>query len=90
MNKAEKVDDVYYAEAWNNNTNSEGCYSLAVHAAGELGGVEVQNANDDGSSYAPSRTFEFDDSSSVYVSYGGTYVIEPSRLSLKTTPALVI
>ena len=91
MNKAEKVDDVYYAAAWDNNTHSEGCYSLAVHAAWELGGVEVQNANDDGStSYAPSRTFEFDDSSSVYVSYGGTYVIEPSRLSLKTTPALVI
>ena len=42
--------------------------------------VEVQNANDDGStSYAPSRTFEFDDSSSVYVSYGGVYVILPNE-----------
>ena len=77
--KAEQVDAVYYEAAWDNNTHSEGCYALAVHAACELGGVEVQNANDDGStSYAPSRTFEFDDSSSVYVSCGGTYVIEPS------------
>ena len=79
MSKAEQVDDVYYTAAWDNNTHSEGCYSLAVHAAWELGGVEVQNANDDGStSYAPSRTFEFDDSSSIYIMCGGTYVIEPS------------
>ena len=76
MNKAEQVDSVYYTAAWDNNTHSEGCYSLAVHAALELGGVE---ANDDGStSYAPSRTFEFDDSSSIYIMCGGTYVIEPS------------
>ena len=80
MNKAEQVDNVYYTAAWDNNTHSEGCYSLAVHAAWELGGVEVENSNDgQGSkSYAPSITFEFDDSSSVYVSCGGTYVIEPS------------
>ena len=84
MNKAEQVDDVYYTAAWDNNTHSEGCYSLAVHAALELGGVEVQNANDDGStSYAPSRTFEFDDSSSIYIMCGGTYVIEPSAWVLK-------
>ena len=84
MNKAEQVDNVYYTAAWDNNTHSEGCYSLAVHAAWELGGVEVQNANDDGStSYAPSRTFEFDDSSSIYIMYGGTYVIEPSAWVLK-------
>ena len=79
MNKAEQVDSVYYTAAWDNNTHSEGCYSLAVHAARELGGVEVQNANDDGStSYAPSRTFKFDDSSSIYIMCGGTHVIEPS------------
>ena len=76
MNKAEKVYAVYYEAAWDNNTHSEGCYSLAVHAAWELGGVEVQNSNDgEGSkSFAPSILFEFDDSSSVYVTYGGTYV----------------
>ena len=76
MNKAEQVYEVYYTAKWDNNTHSEGCYSLAVHAAWELGGVEVQNSNDgQGSkSYAPSILFEFDDSSSVYVTYGGTYV----------------
>ena len=76
MNKAEQVDNVYYTAAWDNNTHSEGCYSLAVHAARELGGVEVQNSNDgQGSkSYAPSILFEFDDSSSVYVTYSGAYV----------------
>ena len=79
MNKAQQVDAVYYEAAWDNNTHSEGCYALAVHTAWELGGVEVENSNDDGStSFAPSITFSFDDSSSVYVSYGGTYVIEPS------------
>ena len=79
MNKAEQVHDVYYTAAFDNNTHREGCYSLAVHAAWELGGVEVQNANDDGStSYAPSRTFVFDDGSSAYIMCGGVYVIEPS------------
>ena len=76
MNKAEQVYEVYYTAKWDNNTHSEGCYALAVHAALELGGVEVQNSNDGQSSksYAPSILFEFDDSSSVYVTYGGTYV----------------
>ena len=77
MNKAEQVDAVYYTAAWDDNTHSEGCYSLAVHAALELGGVEVQNANDDGStSSAPTRTFEFDDSSLIDIMCCGTYVIE--------------
>ena len=78
--KAEQVEQVYDEAAWDNNTHSEGCYALAVHAAWELGGVEVQNSNDGNRtiSFAPSRTFEFDDSSSVYVTYGGVYVIEPS------------
>ncbi len=81
MNKAEQVDAVYYEAAWDNNTHSEGCYALAVHTAWELGGVEVQNSNDDNSSksFAPSRTFEFDDSSSIYIMCGGTYVIEPNQ-----------
>ena len=81
MNKAEQVDAVYYEAAWDNNTYSEGCYALAVHTAWELGGVEVQNSNDGqgSTSYAPSRTFEFDDSSSIYIMYGGTYVIEPNE-----------
>ena len=78
MNKAEQVDNVYYDAAWDN-THSEGCYSLAVHAAWELGGVEVQNANDGNRavSCAP-RIFVFDDGSEAYVSYSGVYVVEPS------------
>ena len=79
MTKAEKIEQVYDVAQWQHNTHSEGCYSLAVHAAWELGGVEVQNANDDGSkSFAPSRTFVFDDGSEAYVSYSGVYVVEPS------------
>ena len=76
MNKAEKIEQVYDV-AQQRSTPSGGCYSLAVHAAWEFGGVEVQNANGDGStSYAPSRTFAFDDGSSVFIMYGGVYVIE--------------
>ena len=83
--KAQQVDAVYYEAAWDNNTHSEGCYALAVHAARELGGVELENSNDGNrtKSFAPSITFSFDDSSTVYVSYGGTYVIEPSAWSSK-------
>ena len=74
MNKAEQVKQVY-DEARYNNSHSEGCYALAVHAAWELGGVEVQNSNDGSRtiSFAPSRTFEFDDLSTVYVTYGGVF-----------------
>ena len=81
MNKADKVEQVYDTAYFENNTHSEGCYALAVHTAIELGGVEVQNSNDgEGSkSFAPSITFAFDDSSEVYVSYGGVYVIEPNQ-----------
>ena len=79
--KAQQVDAVYYDALWDNHTPSEGCYALAVHTAWELGGVEVQNSNDDNSSisYAPTRTFEFDDSSSIYIMCDGTYVIEPNE-----------
>ena len=78
MNKAEKIEQVYDVAQWQHNTHSEGCYSLAVHAARELGGVEVQNANDGNRavSCAP-RIFVFDDGSEAYVSYSGVYVIEP-------------
>lgn len=81
LTKAQEVEQVYDTAAWDDNTHSEGCYSLAVHAAWELGGVEVENSNDNqgSKSYAPSRTFEFDDSSSVYIMCGGVYVIEPNQ-----------
>ena len=75
MTKAEQVNEVYYTAAWDNNTHSEGCYALAVHKAIELGGVEIYNSNDGNSSisFAPTRTFEFDDASTVQVTYGGVY-----------------
>ena len=78
MNKAEKIEQVYDVAQWQHNTHSEGCYSLAVAAAHELGGVEVENSNDGNRavSFAPSITFVFDDGSSAYIMCGGVYVIE--------------
>ena len=75
MNKAEKVKQVYY-EASYENCSSEGCYSLAVATARELGGIEIYNYNDGNSSwsFAPTITFEFDDLSSAHVTYGGVWV----------------
>lgn len=72
--KAQQVESEYYFDVWNN-TITEGCYALATHTAIELGGVEVQNSNDGNSSksFAPTRTFEFDDASTVQVTYGGVY-----------------
>ena len=82
INKAEKVEQAYDAAQWDN-ISSEGCYSRAVAAAWELGGIEVYNSNDDGNnsswSFAPTRTFEFDDASSVQVTYGGAFVILPNE-----------
>jgi hypothetical protein len=76
--KAEDVEQAYDAAAYDN-IHSEGCYALAIAAAHELGGVEVFNSNDGNSSwsFAPMRTFEFDDSSSAQVTYGGVFVIVP-------------
>ena len=75
--KAEYIEWAYDDAAYDD-MPSEGCYALAVAAAHELGGIEVANSNDGNStiSFAPSRTFEFDDASSVYISYGGVYVID--------------
>ena len=79
MNTVTKAMDVEqaYDEANYENISSEGCYSLAVAAAHELGGIEVANSNDGNSSisFAPTRTFVFDDSSSAQVTYGGVWCI---------------
>ena len=83
MNTVTKAMDVEqaYDEANYENISSEGCYSLAVAAAHELGGIEVANSNDGNSSisFAPTRTFVFDDGSSVQVTYGGVFVILPNE-----------
>ncbi len=81
MNKAQQVEQAYYTAAWDNNTHSEGCYALAVAAAHELGGIEIYNSNDGNRtiSFAPTRDFEFDDSSSVQITYGGVWEILPNE-----------
>ena len=75
ITKAEAVEQVYNTAAWDDNTHSEGCYALAVDAAHNLGGVEIYNSNDNNSSwsFAPTRRFEFDDSSTAHVTYGGVF-----------------
>ena len=80
ITKAMDVEQAYDAAQWEN-ISSEGCYSLAVAAAHELGGIEVYNSNDGNSSisFAPTRTFEFDDASSAQVTYGGVFVILPNE-----------
>lgn len=81
MNKAEYVEQAYDVAAWDNNTHSEGCYALAVAAAHELGGIQIYSSNDtNGSkSFAPTVEFEFDDASSVQITYGGVFVILPNE-----------
>ena len=78
--KAQDVEQAYDAAQWDD-IHSEGCYALAVAAAHALGGVETANSNDGNHtiSFAPTRTFEFDDSSSAQITYGGVYVIEPNQ-----------
>ena len=77
ITKAMQVNNAYDEAAFEHNTHSEGCYARAVDAAQNLGGIEIYNSNDGNSSwsYAPTRTFEFDDLSSAQVTYGGVFVI---------------
>ena len=74
--KAMQVEQTYDAANWEAGIHSEGCYALAVDAAQNLGGIEIYNSNNDNSSwsFAPSRTFEFDDLSSVYITYSSASV----------------
>ena len=77
LTKAEYVEQAYYDAAWYDDMPSEGCYALAVAAAHELGGIEVANSNDGNSSksLAPTRTFEFDDTSKAHITYGDVFII---------------
>ena len=81
INKAEKVEAAYDDACWFANYSSEGCYREAVSTAVSLGGIETYNSNDGNSSwsFAPTRTFEFDDASSVQVTYGGVFEILPNE-----------
>ena len=78
MNKAQQVEQAYDV-AWVHNSSSDDCYSLAVAAAHKLWGIETYNSNDgksSGISLTPTRIFEFDDSSSVYIMYSGVCVMD--------------
>ena len=77
MTKAMDVAQAYDDVAWYDNISSEGCYSRAIAAAHELGGIEVANSNDGNSSKSltPTRTFEFDDTSKAQITYGGVFII---------------
>ena len=75
--KAEDVAQAYDAAQWDN-ISSFGCYALAVAAAHEFGGIEIANSNDGNHtiSFAPTRTFKFDDSSIAQITYGGVYAVD--------------
>ena len=76
--KAENVGQAYDAAQCKNISNG-GCYSLAVAAAHELGGIAIYNSNNCSSawSFEPTITFEFDDLSSAQVTLGGVFVMAP-------------
>ena len=76
LTKAMAVEQAYDDACWFANFSSEGCYREAVDTAHELGGIEIANSNDGNSSksFAPTITFEFDDSSTAQVTYGGVWL----------------
>ena len=75
ITKAMQVAQAYDEASFEHNTHSEGCYALAVDAAHNLGGIEIYNSNDNhiSWSFAPTRTFKFDDASTAQVTYGGVF-----------------
>ena len=76
ITKAQQVEMAYDDACWFGNFSSEGCYREAVDTAHELGGIEIANSNEGNSSwsFAPTRTFEFDDLSTAQVTYGGVWL----------------
>ena len=76
INKAQQVEAAYDDACWFANFSSEGCYREAVDTAHELGGIEIANSNEGNSSwsFAPTRTFKFDDLSTAQVTYGGVWL----------------
>ena len=79
LNKAETVEQAYYdACSLVNFFRTEGCYREAIDTAHELGGIEIYNSNDYNSSisFAPIRTFQFDDLSRAQIEYDGVFIIE--------------
>lgn len=82
MSKAQIVADTY-SEMRAKNASSQACYDAALRAAEYHGGIEIYNTNDRltyGISSTPNRIFEFDDGSSVNVTYGGDYILTEEDL----------
>ena len=71
--KAQQVEAAF-DDAWDNGSNSEGCYALAVAAAIDLGGVALWYFNSS-KGFAPSVAFVFEDSSAIYLTCSGVYLI---------------
>ena len=89
LNKAAQVHQVYDDARYS--LDSEGCYDLAIYKAETLGGIEVTNSTSNRSeSFAPTRTFEFADSSSAQVTYGGVFVVAPNALTNKGTEIITL
>ena len=72
--KAQQVEAAF-DDAWDNGSSSGGCYALALAAANDLGGVELKFSNDSSEGFAPSLAFVFEDSSAIYVTCSGVYLI---------------
>ena len=82
MSKAQIVADTY-SEMRAKNASSQACYDAALRVAEYHGGIEIYNTNDRltyGISSTPNRIFEFDDGSSVNVTYGGDYILTEEDL----------
>ena len=81
ITKAMMVEMAYDDACWFENFSSEGCYREAVDTAHKLGGIEIYNSNycNSSKSFAPTVEFEFDDGSSVQVTYGGVFIIAPNQ-----------
>ena len=75
--KAKQVEQAYDA-ALRENLYSKGCYARAIDAAVALGGIEIYNSPIT-ESCTSKVTFEFNDASSVQITYGGVFVIAPNE-----------
>ena len=85
MSKAKRVVDTKaqiavdtYNETQAQNASSQACYDAALRAAEYQDGTEIWNSNDEltyGISSTPNRIFEFDDGSSVNVTYGSARIL---------------
>ena len=77
ITKAEQVEQAYELSLQDNLCSNIRCYARAIEKATALGGIEIDNSNDDRDitkSCAPKVTFEFDDLSRAQVKCGGVFI----------------